>query len=644
MSSAYQELNRFRTEEDGNITIFSVMMIVLILIITGASVDIMRFEATRAQLQATMDRAVLAAADLDQHQHASTVVTDYMQKAGLEDALGGVDVEDGFNYRVVDAHAQVELDTFFLHMSGFDRLTAPARSIAEEKISNVEVSLVLDISGSMRNNGRMDRMRPAAQSFVNKVMTEQTNGITTLNLVPFAGQVNPGDILFDYFRGERPKIKKNENNGWGNGDQDAPGGSLCNNNAENADEGASDPSCSDGTTTTETTEPAAEDYFQPWAQAISNIVIYFDTDGDEIYDVAHKIQGFPENAPRDTDDFFKGAVAYMMSQDGRLQHADQFLGISIKGGKQKTRYFQVNGDENGPESDIGPKKNRGKIPGNTYSYGHINFDYWAQFYTSPNPETPPSDGTDTTEEPAPGNSQNVNMPSSCVEIYNNEFATTEMPKSDDYVPHFNFWPYDETVMDWGWCPGEDTTVQYYSANRQQLVDFIGDMRMHDGTGLQYGMKYGLALLDPANRDEVGHLIDNGVVDPQFRGRPIDWHDPETEKYVVLMTDGQTTDQYRPQDPEAPINNDEALQTQGSGSYYTMSSRSTNISNLLQQCDLARLNGVTVFTIAFETSNSAANDMKACASSPSHHFHVHGDEIADAFDAVARQINNLRLIQ
>ena len=28
--------------------------------------------------------------------------------------------------------------------------------------------------------------------------------------------------------------QQNENNGWGNGDQDAPGGSLCNNNAENA--------------------------------------------------------------------------------------------------------------------------------------------------------------------------------------------------------------------------------------------------------------------------------------------------------------------------------------------------------------------------------------------------------------------------
>lgn len=39
-----------------------------------------------------------------------------------------------------------------------------------------------------------------------------------------------------------------QNNGWGNGDQDAPGGSLCNNNAENADEGAASADCTSTTT------------------------------------------------------------------------------------------------------------------------------------------------------------------------------------------------------------------------------------------------------------------------------------------------------------------------------------------------------------------------------------------------------------
>ncbi|WP_417206566.1 pilus assembly protein TadG-related protein [Antarctobacter sp.] len=628
------KLVRFRTREDGNITIFSVMMALLILVISGAAVDIMRFEATRAVLQTNMDRAVLAAADLDQVQTSDAVIADYMHKAGMDHVLTGSEVTYGFNHRTVKAWGETTIPTFFLKMSGYDELSPPAISVAEEKISNVEISLVLDISGSMRYNDRMTKLKPAAQAFVSKVMTDQTEGVTTLNLVPFAGQVNPGDILFDYFRGERPKQK--QNNGWGNGDQDAPGGSLCNNHAENYEEGTADPSCTDGSSP----DAAASGYFPAWEQAISNIVVYFDTDGDDIYNRAHKIEGFPETAPRDVDDFFRGAVAYMMAHDSELTDPSQFLGISIKGGKEKNRYFQIKGDQNGPEADLGPTKNTGKIPGNTFSFGQIDYAAWAAEYTSPNPEPEPA----TTTEPTEPDPVNINMPGSCIEIYDHEFDTTDMPQSEDYVPHFMFWPIAAEVMDWGWCPGEDTAIQYFSDDEAALNAFIADMRMHDGTGTQFGMKYGLALLDPNNRDEVSHLIANGLVAPRFEGRPIDWHDPETEKYIVLMTDGQTTDQFRPNDPRDPLNGETELQVQGSSSYYALSSQSTNVTNLMKQCDLAKANGVTVFTIAFETDATAAADMRRCASSPSHSFHVYGDDIDDTFDTIARQINNLRLIQ
>ncbi|MGP6087480.1 pilus assembly protein TadG-related protein [Antarctobacter jejuensis] len=631
-TSTWALAREFAKDEDGNVTIFSVYMILLILLVSGAAVDIMRFEATRAQLQTTMDRAVLAAADLDQVQTSDAVVRDYLEKSGMNHVLLGTEVTSGLNHRTVKAWGESDMATLFLKMSGYDNLTPPAISVAEEKISNVEISLVLDISGSMRFNDRMVKLKPAAQAFVSKVMAENTDSVTTLNLVPFAGQVNPGDILFDYFRGERPKQK--QNNGWGNGDQDAPGGSLCNNNAENYDEGLADPSCTDGSAPA----PVAAGYFPAWEQDISNIVVYFDTDGDDVYNRAHKIEDFPDNGPRDADDFFRGAVAYMIAQDNKITDPSQFLGISIKGGTQKTRYFQVKGDQNGAESDLGPTKNKGKIPGNTYSFGGIDYVAWEPSYVPPSPEEQPD------PEAEPAEPVNINMPGSCIEIYGSEFTTTDMPLSDDYVSHFMYWPIANDVMDWGWCPGEDTAIQYYSDNEAALNAFIADMRMHDGTGTHYGMKYGLALLDPNNRDEVSHLIANGLVAPRFEGRPIDWHDPETEKYIVLMTDGQTTDQFRPNDPRDPINGETELQVQGGASYHTLTSQSANVAYLQQQCDLAKAQGVTVFTIAFETSSDATNDMLQCASSASHFFHVQGDEIADTFDTIARQINNLRLIQ
>ncbi len=192
----------FIRDEAGNITVFSVFMLVLILGITGASVDLMRFEAVRATMQTTMDRAVLAAADLDQQQDANTVVRDYLAKAGIEAILDDVDPDEGLNYRTVSASGHADLDTFFLKMMGMNQLTAPASATAEERISHVEISMVLDVSGSM-SGSRLTNMQAAAREFVDTVI-QPTNGdsgegLTTVSLVPYNATVNLGDTVGAYF-------------------------------------------------------------------------------------------------------------------------------------------------------------------------------------------------------------------------------------------------------------------------------------------------------------------------------------------------------------------------------------------------------------------------------------------------------------
>ncbi|WP_170125926.1 TadE/TadG family type IV pilus assembly protein [Pelagimonas varians] len=190
---------RFSECEDGNVTIFSVFMLVLILMITGASVDIMRFEATRAKMQGTLDRAVLAAADLDQEQDPTSVVNDYMAKAGLSEVLADVEVDQGMNYRTVTASGSVVMDMIFLHMSGIETLTVPGLSVAEEKISDVEISLVLDISGSMGGT-RIANMQTAAKEFVETVIQEESDsGLTTVSLIPYNATVNLGSTLANYW-------------------------------------------------------------------------------------------------------------------------------------------------------------------------------------------------------------------------------------------------------------------------------------------------------------------------------------------------------------------------------------------------------------------------------------------------------------
>ena len=62
------------------------------------------------------------------------------------------------------------------------------------------------------------------------------------------------------------------------------------------------------------------------------------------------------------------------------------------------------------------------------------------------------------------------------------------------------------------------------------------------------------------------------------------------------------------------------------------------------CNAAKTQGIVVWSIGFEVSDYSAGVMQNCASSPSHFFRVEGVEISDAFEAIAKQINQLRLTQ
>ncbi|MBU2993932.1 pilus assembly protein [Octadecabacter sp. 1_MG-2023] len=204
-----RHLGRFRKDDEGAMIIFSLILFVLILTFGGMAVDLMRFETTRAKLQATLDRATLAAADLDQTEAPADIVIDYFTKAGMIDFLDGDPiVEEGINYRVVTANAKVDMPLFFFDLpnvfltpfnAGLSTFTVVGASTAEERVTDVEVSLILDVSGSMSRNERIENLRPAARTFVSTVLANNTNapnGLITISIVPYSAVVNPGqDII-----------------------------------------------------------------------------------------------------------------------------------------------------------------------------------------------------------------------------------------------------------------------------------------------------------------------------------------------------------------------------------------------------------------------------------------------------------------
>lgn len=200
-------ITRFRREEDGSVIVLTLFLLVLMLILGGMAVDFMRFESRRAKLQGVTDRAVLAAADLDQELDPAAVVADYFAKAGMASYLDGpAEVSPpSTEYREVTAKGKMTLNTFFLRLIGTDTLTARSASTAIEGVGNIEVSLVVDVSGSMREvipgvsptTTRIERLRQASTAFVNTLLAPEYVNKVSLSLVPYSEHVNAGPEIFN---------------------------------------------------------------------------------------------------------------------------------------------------------------------------------------------------------------------------------------------------------------------------------------------------------------------------------------------------------------------------------------------------------------------------------------------------------------
>lgn len=195
---------RFLQREDGTVTVFAAIVFILMLAVGGIAVDIMRYETQRTQLQYTLDRAVLAAASLTQTRDPEDVVATYFETAGLSDYRLRVEVEEGVNFRRVEARAEMEINTLFMSLFGQRVLTSPAAGAAEERVRNIEVSMVLDISGSMGSSNRMVNLKPAAREFVTSVLgaNDNPNGdqLVSISIVPYNGHVNVGTTVSSVFQ------------------------------------------------------------------------------------------------------------------------------------------------------------------------------------------------------------------------------------------------------------------------------------------------------------------------------------------------------------------------------------------------------------------------------------------------------------
>lgn len=212
-------LHNFGRREDGAVLHWALITIVMMMMIGGLAVDVIRAEHQRTEIQYTQDRAVLAAASLKNtsfspgtpaQQVAQDVFNDYFAKAGISQFTPTAVVSQGLNFRRVgtryDAGNSPTINTFLSDMIGIETLATPATATARDEVNKVEISLVLDVSGSMRDpsrsgNTKMLDLQNAAKEFVDTLLIGRLPDDDTfsISIVPYAAQVTVGKTLLDKF-------------------------------------------------------------------------------------------------------------------------------------------------------------------------------------------------------------------------------------------------------------------------------------------------------------------------------------------------------------------------------------------------------------------------------------------------------------
>lgn len=213
-----RKIMRFLRDRDGNIAIMFAYCTILLMLFAGGAVDFVRFNAVRTDLVESLDASGLAIAQLDAmngpeiRDLTGATRKEYLKQYGRdffhenfrhESVVDNLSVDFTITNTTITPTASGQLKTVLLHIAGdlmnggvnkFDAFSmATATEITRAATGNTEVALVLDTTGSMNSEGRLDDLKDAANEFVDiLVRDDQLDFYSKVSIVPYGMAVNVG--------------------------------------------------------------------------------------------------------------------------------------------------------------------------------------------------------------------------------------------------------------------------------------------------------------------------------------------------------------------------------------------------------------------------------------------------------------------
>jgi len=194
---------RFAGANQGNIAVLFGIAAVPILTFVGAAIDYSRANSARTAMQAALDSTALMlakdladgtikASDIDAKAQAyfTALYTYNDAKSVTVSATYTASTSKGSTIQV---NGSGNVTTSFMKVAGFPNVNFNTSSTTAWGNVRMRVALVLDVTGSMNDDGKMTAMKPAAKALIDQIGALAKNpGDVYISVVPFAKDVNVG--------------------------------------------------------------------------------------------------------------------------------------------------------------------------------------------------------------------------------------------------------------------------------------------------------------------------------------------------------------------------------------------------------------------------------------------------------------------
>ena len=200
--------SRFAGANQGNIAILFGIAVVPIISFVGAAVDYTRANSARSSMQAALDStALMLAKDLTD----GTITTSQINAKAetisrpsipipMPSRLGSTRPirQHAGNGSTIVVNGNGNIDTSFMRLAGIPNINFNISATSAWGNVRMRVAMALDVTGSMRDDGKMPAMQTAAKSLIDQLSPLAKNpGDIYISIVPFAKDVNLGASYYN---------------------------------------------------------------------------------------------------------------------------------------------------------------------------------------------------------------------------------------------------------------------------------------------------------------------------------------------------------------------------------------------------------------------------------------------------------------